>query len=457
MADSSYSVLVVDDEANVRKLLSEIFTKEGYRVTTANNGQQALELVAQSPFDLVVMDIRMPVMDGLEAFHVLREHHPNITVIITTAFVSISTAIEAMKLGAYNYISKPFDITEVKLNVRRALEIKELAHEVEALRQEIQNRFSINNIIGKSGKMQEIYKTIGKVADTNATVLIQGESGTGKELVAKAIHYNSRRKKHPLVKVNCAALPESLLESEIFGYEKGAFTGATDMKMGKFEFAHGGTLFLDEISEMSPALQVKLLRVIQEKEFERIGGLKTIKVDVRIIAASNRNLQELIKTSDFRKDIYYRLNVVPLYIPSLNERKEDIPLLAEYFINKYNQEMKTDVKHVSPETMSMIMAYHWPGNVRELENVIERAMVMGSGSLLLPENLPMGLQSYAVKADECINYSDKPLREILQTVEKRVIKIALDRNDWNKSQTARQLQMSRQALTYKIEVYDLKR
>ena len=457
MADSSYSVLVVDDEANVRKLLSEIFTKEGYRVTTANNGQQALELVAQSPFDLVVMDIRMPVMNGLEAFHVLREHHPNITVIITTAFVSISTAIEAMKLGAYNYISKPFDITEVKLNVRRALEIKELAHEVEALRQEIQNRFSINNIIGKSGKMQEIYKTIGKVADTNATVLIQGESGTGKELVAKAIHYNSRRKKHPLVKVNCAALPESLLESEIFGYEKGAFTGATDMKMGKFEFAHGGTLFLDEISEMSPALQVKLLRVIQEKEFERIGGLKTIKVDVRIIAASNRNLQELIKTSDFRKDIYYRLNVVPLYIPSLNERKEDIPLLAEYFINKYNQEMKTDVKHVSPETMSMIMAYHWPGNVRELENVIERAMVMGSGSILLPENLPMGLQSYAVKADECINYSDKPLREILQTVEKRVIKIALDRNDWNKSQTARQLQMSRQALTYKIEVYDLKR
>ena len=333
----------------------------------------------------------------------------------------------------------------------------ELTHEVEALRQEIQNRFSINNIIGKSGKMQEIYKTIGKVADTNATVLIQGESGTGKELVAKAIHYNSRRKKHPLVKVNCAALPESLLESEIFGYEKGAFTGATDMKMGKFEFAHGGTLFLDEISEMSPALQVKLLRVIQEKEFERIGGLKTIKVDVRIIAASNRNLQELIKTSDFRKDIYYRLNVVPLYIPSLNERKEDIPLLAEYFINKYNQEMKTDVKHVSPETMSMIMAYHWPGNVRELENVIERAMVMGSGSLLLPENLPMGLQSYAVKADECINYSDKPLREILQTVEKRVIKIALDRNDWNKSRTARQLQMSRQALTYKIEVYDLKR
>ncbi len=457
MANSPYSVLVVDDEANVRKLLSEIFTKEGYRVTTANNGQQALELVAQSPFDLVVMDIRMPVMNGLEAFHVLREHHPNITVIITTAFVSISTAIEAMKLGAYNYISKPFDITEVKLNVRRALEIKELTHEVEALRQEIQNRFSMNNIIGKSGKMQEIYKTIGKVADTNATVLIQGESGTGKELVAKAIHYNSRRKKHPLVKVNCAALPESLLESEIFGYEKGAFTGATDMKMGKFEFAHGGTLFLDEISEMSPALQVKLLRVIQEKEFERIGGLKTIKVDVRIIAASNRNLQELIKTSDFRKDIYYRLNVVPLYIPSLNERKEDIPLLAEYFINKYNQEMKTDVKHVSPETMSMIMAYHWPGNVRELENVIERAMVMGSGSILLPENLPMGLQSYAVKADECINYSDKPLREILQTVEKRVIKIALDRNDWNKSQTARQLQMSRQALTYKIEEYDLKR
>lgn len=455
MREKSKRILVVDDEENVRRLLFEILRKEGYTVNTAGSGQEALEMADRFHYDLVLMDIRMPGMDGIEAFSLLREKYPDIIVIMITAFVGVDSAVEAMKLGAYNYISKPFNISEIKLNVKRALEIKDLTAEVKELRQEIQERFSVNNIIGSSGKMQEVYKIIGKVANSNATVLIWGESGTGKELVAKAIHYNSQRKNAPLVKVNCAALPEGLLESELFGHEKGAFTGAVERKKGKFEYANKGTIFLDEISEMSPNLQVKLLRVIQEKEFERVGGLESIRVDVRIIAATNRNLEDLIKSGQFREDLYYRLNVVPIYIPSLRDRKGDIPLLVEYFLNKYNQEMGKDIKYISVEAMRLLSAYDWPGNVRELENVIERAVVMGGGTLLLPEHLPISLQSFRTEEKDAFDFEDKPLREILREVEKKVIKKTLDQNGWNKAQTAKKLQMSRKALLYKIDEYKL--
>jgi len=450
-------ILIVDDEESVRRLLLEVLKKEGYKVSVAENGYLALELIKQTHFDLAVIDIRMPVMDGMELFQALRVQCPEMVVIIMTAFASVDTAVEAMKTGAYNYISKPFNISEIKLSIRRALEIKDLVEEVKELRLEIQNRFSINNIIGQSGKMQEVYKIIGRVADSPVTVLIRGESGTGKELVAKAIHYNSQRKMAPLVKVNCAALPEGLLESELFGYEKGAFTGALDRKKGKFEYADGGTIFLDEIGEMSPALQVKLLRVIQEREFERVGGLETIPTNVRIIAATNQNLEEMMKSGEFREDLYYRLNVVPIIIPPLRDRKEDISCLVEYFLNKYNQELGKEFKYISVEVMHYLSNYSWPGNVRELENVVERALVMGGGEIFLPEHLPINIQSFMRPDEEVLNlgFSDKPLREILREVEKKAISTVLERNGWNKARTAAKLQISRTALIYKIEEYGL--
>ncbi|MDY6793560.1 MAG: sigma-54 dependent transcriptional regulator [Thermodesulfobacteriota bacterium] len=450
-------ILVVDDEENVRKLLFEVLTKERYNVNVAESAQKALDMLVELPIDLVLMDIRMPGMDGIEAFHIIRENYPKVTVIMMTAFVSIDTAVEAMKMGAYNYISKPFDISEIKVTVKRALEIQKLTEEVRDLRHEIQNEFSISNIIGKSDKMKEVYKIIGRVADSYSNVLIHGESGTGKELIARAIHYNSQRKNNKFVKVNCGALPENLLESEIFGYEKGAFTGAGEMKTGKFEYASGGSVFLDEISEMSPNLQVKLLRIIQEKEFERLGGLDPIKSDVRIIAATNRNLKKLVKLGDFRKDMFYRLSVVSIYLPPLRERKEDIPLLTEYFLNKYNKEMNKRFNHISQKAMRLLMAYDWPGNVRELENAIERAMVLGSGAILLPENLLLDSTSFSGQEVEILYFEDKSLRQILQEVEKKVLNKVLKRNGWNKARTARKMKMSRQALLYKIEKYNIEK
>ena len=448
-------ILVVDDEESVRKLLQAVLKKEGYKADAAENGEAALKLASINHYDLAVIDIRMPLMDGMELFHVMREKHPDITVIVITAFAGVDTAVEAMKLGAYNYISKPFNLSEIKLNVKRALEIKDLTDEVKLLRQEIKDKFAINNMVGNSGKMQEVYKIIGRVAESSATVLIMGESGTGKELVAKAIHYNSPRRGAPMVKVNCAALPEGLLESELFGHEKGSFTGAIERKKGRFEHANGGTILLDEVGEMSPSLQVKLLRVLQEREFERVGGLETIKTDVRIIAATNRNLEVMIKAGSFREDLYYRLNVVPIHIAPLRERREDIPLLVEFFLNKYSQVAGKGFKYVSVEAMRLLASYNWPGNVRELENVIERSVVMGSGEVLLSDHLPISVQSYSPVEELMLDIVDKPLKEILHEVEKRVIQKALLNNRWNRAQTAAKLQISRSALLYKIEEYGL--
>lgn len=448
-------ILVVDDEVNVRRLLVEVLKKDGHRVSTAENGKQALEMMAASGADLVLMDIKMPVMGGMETIEILVRDYPDTPVIIMTAFAGVDTAVEAMKAGAYNYISKPFDNAEIRKNVRRALEINELAREADPFKEEVRGQFSINKIVGKSGKMQEVYKTIGKVADSNATVLIQGESGTGKELVAKAIHYNSPRSNEQLVSVNCASIPDGLLESELFGHAKGSFSGAYTKKVGKFEYANHGTIFLDEIGEMNPLFQSKLLKVLQDRTFQRVGGLGNIDVDVRIIAATNRDLWQMVGAGTFREDLYYRLNVVQINMPSLRERREDIPWLVEHFIAKYNKEMGKEVRCASPEVMALFSAYDWAGNVRELENAIERAVVMGKGKLIVKDELPAQIKAFEADAARLPELRGKSLKEILAEVEKRVIRAALEEHGWNRVKTADALKMSRKALIYKISNYGL--
>ncbi|BCS96090.1 acetoacetate metabolism regulatory protein AtoC [Desulfoluna limicola] len=456
MAVKMQRVLVVDDEAHVRILLTEILKMEGFFCYQAANGKEALAFMDEAPADLVLMDIRMPVMSGMDAFRIMRDKWPEVPVIMTTAFAGVDTAVEAMKLGAYNYISKPFNNAEIILTVKRGLEIQSLTREVETLRKVVRTRYSINNIIGKSAGMQEVFKSIGRVAPTNTTVLIQGESGTGKELVAKAIHYNSIRSQGPMVNLNCAAIPEGLLESELFGHEKGSFTGAVNRQKGKFELAAGGTIFLDEISEMSPNLQAKLLRVLQDREFQRVGGMQPILADVRVIAASNKDLSESIREGRFREDLYYRLNVVQISIPPLRERREDIPLLVDHFISRCNEETGKQVQQVSEDAFSQLSGYAWPGNVRELENAVERAVVMGQGGVIMSEDLPVSLQGLnAGAAIPALDIKGGSLKEMMEGVEADILKNALDETGWNRVKTAEKLKMSRKALIYKIEKYGL--
>ena len=450
-------VLVVDDESHVRILLSEILKIEGFLCLLAAHGQEALDMMAEEPADLVLMDIRMPVLSGMEAFRVMSERWPDVPVIMTTAFAGVDTAVEAMKLGAYNYISKPFNNAEIIVNVKRALEIKSLTQEVENLRKVVHTRFSMNNMIGKSAPMQEVFKSIGRVAPTNTTVLIEGENGTGKELVAKAIHYNSSRSQGPMVNLNCAAIPEGLLESELFGHEKGSFTGAVTRQKGKFEMAAGGTIFLDEISEMSPSLQAKLLRVLQDHEFQRVGGAQLILADVRVIAASNRDLVEAIKDGCFREDLYYRLNVVEIRIPPLRDRREDIPLLVDHFITRCNKETGKQVQQVSKGARARLDAYAWPGNVRELENAVERAVVMGQGGVIMSEDLPVSLQDFRTDSPLFVaGIKGDSLKEMMEGVEAGILLRALKTSGWNRVKTSETLKMSRKALIYKIEKYGLK-
>lgn len=449
-------ILVVDDEPNVRILLTEMLTIEGYTCFQAGNGREALEFLDKNGADLVFMDIRMPVMNGMEAFRIIREKWPTISVIMTTAFAGVDTAVEAMKLGAYNYISKPFNNPEIILNVTRALEIQNLTREVEDLRNVVRTRFSINNIIGKSPGMQEVFKTIGRVASSNSTVLIQGESGTGKELVARAIHYNSNRSKSPIVNINCAAIPEGLLESELFGHEKGSFTGAITTQKGKFELAEGGTIFLDEISEMSPRLQAKLLRVLQDREYQKIGGANSIRADVRVIAASNVDLATAIQDGSFREDLYYRLNVVRIVIPPLRQRKEDIPHLVHHFITSCNAEGEKQVQKVDNKAMKILSSYCWPGNVRELENAVECAFVMGQGGIIMSEDLPATLQEPSESSHPPpLHLHGASLKEMLENVERDILKSHLDTHSWNRVKTAERLSMSRKALIYKIDKYKI--
>jgi len=382
-------ILVVDDEAPVRDMIKKGLSQMGgYHVEVAKNGLEAIEKIEKDVFDLVLTDLKMPEMDGLELLKTLKGIRPEVMVILITAYGSIETAVEAMRLGANDYITKPIDLNELLIHISKTQKESLLLRENRLLRTEVRKKFEFNNIIGKSKKMQEIFSLIEKVALGTSTVIIYGSSGTGKELVAKAIHYNSPRADRPFIPFNCGAIPETLVESELFGHTKGAFTGAIQAKKGLFEEANGGTLFLDEISTILPSVQVKLLRVLQEKELMRVGSTERIKIDVRMIAATNENLEENMKKGKFREDLFYRLHVFPIFLPDLKDRKEDIALLAYHFLDLYSKEAKKEIKGVSKEAMKLLLEYHWPGNVRELENTIERAVIMTDQDYLVPQDLP---------------------------------------------------------------------
>ncbi|MGD8191285.1 sigma 54-interacting transcriptional regulator [Brevibacillus ginsengisoli] len=451
-------LLVVDDEENVRRLLAAVLKREGYEVVTAENGQEAVEITKQISPDLVLMDIRMPKMDGITAFKAMREWKRDITVILMTAFASVETAVEAMKTGAYDYIIKPFDNDEVKLLINRALQMERLKSDVATLHRQLNSHYHAQNLLTNTPKMMELYNIVERVAPTNATVLITGESGTGKEVIANQIHYSSKRTTGPFIKINCGALPESLLESELFGHEKGSFTGAVAKKIGRFEMAHEGTLFLDEIGEISPALQVKLLRVLQEREFERVGGTQTIHTDIRIVAATNRNLEAMVREGKFREDLYYRLKVIYLRLPSLRERKEDIRLMADSFLHKYALENAVQIDGFDSAAIKTLEEYHWPGNLRELANVVERAVIMSTGSLIYQEDLLPSLSdtNESAPSEGLVEQgSGQSLKERVKLLEREIIVQALQRNQGNRMKTARELDVSRRTLLYKIEEYGI--
>ena len=440
-------VLVVDDEPMVCLALTNWLEEENYFAQAVEDGPQAVKAVREENWDIVLLDLRMPGMDGMEVLKQVKEIAPQTVVIMMTAYASIPGAVQAMQEGAYDYIVKPLDVDQLTLMLKRIVEHQQLITENILLRKRLTEQYEYEDIIGRSEAMQEVFSMIKAVTDTNATVLITGETGTGKELVARAIHSNSSQRYGPFVATSCGALPETLLESELFGYEKGAFTGADRTKKGRFELAHGGTLFLDEVGDISMKTQIKLLRVLQEKSFSRLGGTEQIKVDVRLVSATNRDLVAAIEEGSFRSDLYYRLNVVSIQLPPLRERIDDVPLLAAHFINKYNVEFNKKFDRVDRKAMDLMMDYHWPGNVRELENVIERALVIDQGPQMMVKHLPF-----------C--NIESPLTEeprSLQEVEKSHIEKMLQRNDWNIAKTARLLNIDRSTLHKKIKKFGLER
>ncbi|WP_449241319.1 sigma-54-dependent transcriptional regulator [Desulfoscipio gibsoniae] len=444
-------VLVVDDERSVQEALRDILEDSGYRVECASNGLEGLELIDRLDPDAVLLDIKMPEMNGIRALEIINQRGRNVPVIIMTAYGSTETTIEAMKLGAFDYLMKPLKVNEVLDALGKAVEVREMIRRFRHNQSDCQGDINENIMIGLSPAMQSIYKTIGRVANSNATVLIRGESGTGKELVARAIHFNSVRKDRNFVKINCASIPENLLESELFGHEKGAFTGAVAAKQGKFEIAHKGTIFLDEIGEMSAGTQAKILRVLQEREFERVGGTETIQVDVRIVAATNKDLERSIEEGTFREDLYYRINVVDIMLPPLRERKQDIPALVEHIIKNTSLEHGKTITGFSREAIDLLEAYDWPGNIRELKNICERAVLMSSGPLLTVEDLPLGLRKSSRRIDWLGELQGDSLKEIVAEVEREVILKALEDNNWNRSATAQALKMNRSSLYAKMK------
>jgi len=449
-------VLIVDDEENFRHMLSVILVKEGYEVETASNGDEALQKVIASPFDQVLCDIRMPRMDGLEFLREKRKKGAEVITIMMSAYGTVDIAIEAMKLGAYDYISKPFKPDEIILTLRKAEEREQLRRENQLLRKEIAREYSFENIVSKNEKMQKIFDVIKKVAQYRSTVLITGESGTGKELVARALHYNSERSQNPFMPVNCGAIPENLLESELFGHAKGAFTDAIRTKKGLFEEADGGTLFLDEIGELPGQLQVKLLRVLQDGEIRRIGESKTIQIDVRIVAATVKDLQKEVNEGRFREDLFYRLNVLPIHIPPLRERKEDIPLLIQHFIGKYNQILNKNVADIDHSGLEALMNYKWYGNVRELENTVERAIVLCDRNYIQLENLPVEIQNFKEESQpEPMPDEEYSIKKASKSLEMNLIKKALRKTKGNHTHAARLLEISHRALLYKIKEYEI--
>ncbi len=447
-------ILIADDEKNMRWILGKTLEEDKFNVVEASDGEEAYHKFLDEEPDFVILDYRMPKIDGMEVLKRIKTLRPKIPVIMITAHGSTDAAVEAMKLGAVDYVSKPFDIDDLKLSLFKALNIDRLNKEIEYLKESANEIFN-GKIIGSSKKMLEVFELVNKVADTNASILIIGESGTGKEGIAASIHNKSGRNHKPFITVNCGAIPETLIESELFGYEKGAFTGANSRKPGRFDRAQGGTLFLDEIGELSLPLQVKILRVLQEKEFERVGGSEVIKADVRIIAATNKDLDKMVAKGEFREDLLYRLKVIPVCLPPLRERKEDISLLVEYFIDKYCKEINKEKLEIDPITLDLIKSYDFPGNIRELENLIERLIILSSGGRIVPSLLPKEILkgAFASKKEEFV-LPEKGIN--LERVEESFVRQALDMAKGNQTNAAKLLGLSRHALIYRMDKFKLK-
>jgi DNA-binding NtrC family response regulator len=448
-------ILVVDDHDSLRKGLVKALSNAGHDVEEAANGTTAIERLQDSQFDVVLTDLRMGGADGMDVLRTASKLQPHAAVILMTAFGSIHTAVEAMKIGAVDFVQKPFEIEEMELKIDKAIELRHLKHQVDYLRHAQQENYDFNRIVGASGALQHVLGIVSKVARSNSTVMIKGETGTGKELIAGAIHHNSLRASKAFVKVNCAALQENLLESELFGHEKGAFTSADKQRIGRFEQADGGTLFLDEVGDMSPSTQAKILRVLQEHEFERLGGTRTLRVDVRIITASNRNLATMVKEGRFREDLFYRLNVVSVEMPPLRDRKDDIPALAEFFVKRFATELKKRVDRIDGDALKVLMRHQWPGNIRELENVIERAVLLTDGSGVTLGDLQIGEAASTHSGERTTVVRIPPTGIPLEEIERQAVVEALKMSNWIQKDAADLLGISPRVMNYKIKILNI--
>ncbi|MGZ3772656.1 MAG: sigma-54-dependent transcriptional regulator [Pseudobdellovibrionaceae bacterium] len=453
-------ILVVDDEESIREFLEIMLKKEGYEVTLAEDGQKAKDLLGKKTFDMIISDLQMPNVTGIELLKHVKETYPDVVFMLITAFGTTETAVEAMKMGAYDYLTKPFKIDEVRMNIQNALRSRNLEVENRSLKKELVKEYSFQNMVGNSSAMHGIFDLVKRVSQTPTNVLITGESGTGKEVVAKAIHYNGPLKDKPFVTVNCGAIPENLMESEMFGHKKGSFTGAVADKVGLFEVADGGTLFLDEVGELPLTIQVKLLRVIQERVIRRVGATDDYKVDVRIIAATNRNLEDMVSKGTFRQDLFYRLNVINIKTPGLRERRDDIPLLANHFLKKYNERLGKNIGAIGAEAMEILKKYDYPGNVRELENLIERTVALESGATILPESLPPMVNTTSgrkmASSDEIeIGDDGVDLDKVIGQIEKELLIKAIHAANGVKKRAAKLLHISFRSMRYRIEKYNL--
>lgn len=451
-------ILIVDDDPEILEVIAEILHQGGYDVDQAADGRKAIRRIEDDFYDLVITDLNLPKVDGMKVLQYVVEQSPDTMCVILTGYGTIKGSVEAIKMGAFDYISKPVKSDEILIVVEKALKFRQLERENSLLKQQLRKKYRFENFIGDSGAIQKVFELIEKVADTDSTVLITGESGTGKELIAKAIHYNSYRRDNPMVVINCGAIPEELLESELFGHEKGAFTGAHKMRVGRFELANGGTIFLDEIGDMSPNLQVKLLRVLQEQKFERVGGTRTLEIDVRIIAATNKNLINAVNKGTFRQDLYYRLNVIPMKVPPLRLRKSDIPLLIDFFIKKFTKQNRKRISGLTQGAQDALMAYSWPGNVRELENLIERLIILSNGDSIEFDDIPESIKGKGARIESIevkIPKSGIVFDRAVEEYEKKLILQALSETNWVKTKAAKLLNINRTTLIEKMKKKNL--
>jgi DNA-binding NtrC family response regulator len=447
-------ILVVDDDPEIREGVADVLRQAGYDVDEAKDGKKAIKCIETGSYDLVLTDLNLPKVDGMKVLRHVLDESPDTICIILTGFGTIKGSVEAIKMGAFDYISKPVKSDEIVIVVEKALKYRRLERENILLKQQLRKKYQFENFIGDSKPIQKVFELIEKVADTDSTVLITGESGTGKELIAKAIHYNSYRRDNPMVVINCGAIPEELLESELFGHEKGAFTGAHKMRVGRFELANGGTIFLDEIGDMSPNLQVKLLRVLQEQKFERVGGMRTLEIDVRIIAATNKNLINAVNRGSFRQDLYYRLNVIPIKVPPLRHRKSDIPLLIDFFFKRIDPRKRNGINEFSSKAEDALVAYDWPGNVRELENMVERMSILASGDKIELEDVPDSIKGKGAKIESIevtIPKDGIVFDQAVEEYEKKLILEALNETNWVKTKAAKLLNINRTTLIEKMK------